>query len=189
MVELTGETIALLLLVVGVILSIAEAVAPGAHLVVLGVALVAAGLVGLLLSAFLPNFLLVFIMAILVFVVGGVALYGYRELDIYGGKGTAQTTDSSALKGKTGRVTERVTPTSGEIKLEGGGFNPIYSARSFEGTIEEGEEVIVIDPGGGNVVTVESLAGGLDEIDRELAKGRGADSGKRKEVDQEADVR
>lgn len=172
MVELSGQTIALMLLVVGVVLSIAEAVAPGAHLVVLGVALVTAGLAGLALSTFLPNTLLLFVMAILVIGVGGVALWGYRSLDIYGGKGTARTTDSSALRGKTGRVIETVTPTDGHIKLDGGGFNPLYSARSVEGVIEEGEEVIVVDPGGGNVVTVEAIGGGIDEIDRALARGR-----------------
>ena len=172
MVELSGESLALLLLVVGVILSIAEAVAPGAHLIVLGVALIAAGLAGLLLSAFLPSFVLTFVMAAMVLIVGAVSLFAYRELDIYGGKGTARTMDSSSLKGRTGRVTERVTATGGQIKLTGGGFNPMYSARSMDGVIEVGEEVMVVDPGGGNVLTVESLGVVEDDIDRELAKGR-----------------
>jgi hypothetical protein len=72
----------------------------------------------------------------------------------------------------TGRVTERVTPTGGEVKLQGGGFNPFYSARSMEGEIPEGADVMVIDPGGGNVVTVESLETIEDDIDRQLAAGR-----------------
>jgi len=42
----------------------------------------------------------------------------------------------------------------------------------LEGTIEEGEEVMVVDPGGGNVVTVESMAYVEDDIDRELAADR-----------------
>lgn len=172
MVELSGETLAIALFVIGVILSAAEAVAPGAHLIVLGVALIAAGLAGLVLSAVLPGFLLTFIMATMVVVVGALALFAYRELDLYGGKGTARTKDSSALKGRTGRVTERVTPTSGEIKLDSGGFNPNYAARSLEGTIEPGTEVMVIDPGGGNVMTVTPLGPVEDEIDRELARGR-----------------
>ena len=169
MVELLGQSLPLVLLVVGVLLTIAEAVAPGAHLIVLGVALIAAGLLGLL----VPPLASPIALAVMVLLVGGIALYAYRELDLYGGKGSGRTTDSASLKGQTGRVTERVTPTSGEIKLTGGGFNPYYAARSIDGEIAVGEEVIVIDPGGGNVVTVESL-GAIegDEIDRELERGR-----------------
>ncbi|SFL01414.1 Membrane protein implicated in regulation of membrane protease activity [Halogranum rubrum] len=161
----------LLLIVAGIGLSLAEALAPGAHFVVLGVALLAAGLVGLLLGPLAGPIVL----ALLVFLFGALALYGYREFDIYGGKGTGQTSDSDSLKGKTGRVTERVTPTDGEIKLDSGGFNPYYAARSLHGEIPEGTEVMVVDPGGGNVVTVESLdLVTEDEIDRELRRGREA---------------
>lgn len=159
----------LLLVVAGIGLSLAEALAPGAHFIVLGVALLAAGLLGLLLGPLASPIVL----ALLVFLFGALTLYGYRELDFYGGKGTGQTSDSDSLKGKTGRVTTRVTETDGEIKLDSGGFNPYYAARTFHGEIPEGAEVIVIDPGGGNVVTVEALDSfGEDEIDRELRRGR-----------------
>jgi len=172
MVEILGESLPIVLLVVGVILAVAEAIAPGAHLIVLGVALIVAGLAGLVLGQFIGGIALSAVLAMLVLLIGGVALFAYRELDLYGGKGTARTSDSDSLKGRTGRVTERVTPTSGEIKLESGGFNPNYAARSFDSEIPEGEEVIVVDPGGGNVVRVESLGAIEDEIDRELARGR-----------------
>jgi membrane protein implicated in regulation of membrane protease activity len=164
------ETLPYLLIVAGIGISLAEALAPGAHLVVLGVALLAAGLVGLLLGpAAGPA-----VLGVLVLVFGALALYGYRELDLYGGKGSGKTSDSSSLRGRTARVTERVTPTQGEVKLdEGGGFNPYYAARSVDGEISEGSEVMVVDPGGGNVVTVESLESSLDDIDRELARERG----------------
>jgi membrane protein implicated in regulation of membrane protease activity len=161
---LSPEALPLLLVVAGLGLSLAEALAPGAHFVVLGVALLLAGVVGLVLGPLASPFIL----AALVLAFGGLALYGYRELDIYGDKGAGQTSDSTSLTGRTGRVTEHVTPTSGEVKLDSGGFNPNYAARSVDGEIAEGEEVIVVDPGGGNVLTVESLSGGLDEIDREL---------------------
>ncbi|SDM09275.1 Membrane protein implicated in regulation of membrane protease activity [Halogranum gelatinilyticum] len=160
----------LILVVAGIGLSLAEALAPGAHFIVLGVALLAAGLVGLLLGPFFAGPI---VLALLVFLFGALALYGYRELDIYGGKGMQQTSDSDSLKGKTGRVTTRVTETEGEIKLDSGGFNPYYAARTLHGEIPEGAEVMVIDPGGGNVVTVERLDGiEEDEIDRELRRGR-----------------
>jgi membrane protein implicated in regulation of membrane protease activity len=164
------ETLPYLLIVAGIGISLAEALAPGAHLVVLGVALLAAGLVGLLLGPAAGPLVL----GVLVLVFGALALYGYRELDLYGGKGSGKTSDSSSLRGRTARVTERVTPTQGEVKLdEGGGFNPYYAARSVDGEIPEGSEVMVVDPGGGNVVTVESLESSLDDIDRELARERG----------------
>jgi hypothetical protein len=72
-------------------------------------------------------------------------------------------------------VTERVTPTEGEVKLDEGGFNPHYAARSVDGEIPAGTEVLVVDPGGGNVVTVESVSAAYDDIDRELEAGRDAD--------------
>ncbi|SHG53563.1 NfeD family protein [Halobaculum gomorrense] len=162
------ETLPLLLIAAGLVLSIAEALAPGAHFVVIGVALLSAGLVGLALGPLAGPFVL----GLLVLVFGALAFYGYRELDLYGGKGQAQTSDSDSLRGASARVTEAVTPTGGEVKLDEGGFNPYYSARSVDGEIPVGAVVLVVDPGGGNVLTVESLEGGLDAIDRELAKGR-----------------
>lgn len=167
------NTLSLLLVAAGLALSIAEALSPGAHFVVVGVSLLAAGLVGLVLGPIATPVVL----ALLVFVFGMLALYGYRELDLYGGKGTGQTRDSDSLKGATGRVTERVTPTGGEIRLEDGGFNPYYSARALDGEIPVGAEVIVLDPGGGNVLTVAPLDAVEDEIDRELARGRRAAEG------------
>ncbi|WP_411968094.1 NfeD family protein [Haloferax sp. YSSS75] len=162
------ETLPLLLVLAGLGLSLAEALAPGAHFVVLGVALLAAGLIGLVIGPFATPLVL----GLLVFVFGGLALYGYREFDLYGGKGESRTSDSQALTGKMGRVTERVTPTDGEVKLDEGGFNPYYAARSVHGELAVGSEVIVVDPGGGNVVTVEGVGPGEDEIDRELARER-----------------
>ena len=162
------ETLPLLLIAAGLLLSVAEAIAPGANFIVVGIALLGAGLVGLALGPLASPFVL----GLFVLLFGAIAFYGYHELDIYGGKGQAQTSDSDTLKGKTGRVTERVTRTGGEVKLDGGGFNPYYSARSIEGEIAEGEEVMVVDPGGGNVVTVESLSYVEDDIDRELAADR-----------------
>jgi len=162
----------LLLVVVGIALVVAEALAPGAHFVVLGVALLGAGLVGLVAGAIFPPLGGPLALAVLVLLFGAVSLYVYREFDIYGGKGIGQTRDSSSLRGLSGRVTERVTETEGEVKIDGGGFNPYYAARTTDGEIAVGEKVVVVDPGGGNVVTVESLTDLEDDIDRELARGR-----------------
>ena len=113
-------------------------------------------------------------LAVLVLAFGGLALAGYRRFDLYGGAGTGQTSDSDSLRGRTGRVTERVTEESGEVKLDRGGFNPNYSARALDGEIPVGAEVLVVDPGGGNVLTVASLDEMEDDIDAELARERAA---------------
>jgi membrane protein implicated in regulation of membrane protease activity len=177
--DLLLEQLPLVLVVAGLGLMGAEALAPGAHFVVLGVALLFAGLVGLVLGSFLGPVVLAVVLSILVLASGAGAFYGYRELDLYGGKGAGKTSDSAALKGKTGRVTERVTSTGGEVKLNAGGFNPYYSARALDGEIPEGEPVMVTDPGGGNVLTVEALATVEDDIDRALARGRETDDPER----------
>ncbi|MFW6317616.1 MAG: NfeD family protein [Halorubrum sp.] len=170
---LSPDTLPLLLLTAGLLLSMAEALAPGANFIVVGLALIGAGLGGLLLASLgVTGAVLTVVLALLTLVFGAVAFYGYHEFDLYGGKGQQQTSDSASLKGKTGTVTDTVTASGGEVKLTGAGFNPHYSARSMEGTIEEGEEVMVVDPGGGNVVTVESMGYVEDDIDRELAADR-----------------
>jgi membrane protein implicated in regulation of membrane protease activity len=168
--EALFQNLPLLLLLVGGMLVIAEALAPGAHFFVVGVSLFLAGLVGLAVGALFGGSVTLFAMTGTVLASAVGTLYVYRQLDIYGGTGEGKTSDSASLRGKSGRVTERVTPTEGEIKLESGGFNPYYRARSVDGEIPEGEEVVVIDPGGGNVVTVEAFANLKDDIDRELER-------------------
>lgn len=164
------SNLALLLLVAGVALSVMEAIAPGAHFVVLGTALIVAGLTGLL----FPPLGTPLALAVMVLAVGGVSLWGYRNLDIYGGKGTDQTSSSSSLAGREGKVVEPVTQTSGRVRLYDGGFDPTYSARALDEEIPEGATVLVVDPGGGSVLTVENIdAIEADSIDRELARGRG----------------
>jgi membrane protein implicated in regulation of membrane protease activity len=187
MAELFGLSLPFFLILVGAALMVMEAFAPGAHFIVVGIALLAAGLVGLLLGSILPAAVLPIVLAAIVLVAGGVALYGYRQFDFYGGKGTGQTSDSKSLQGKTGRVTQRVTKRDGEVKLESGGFNPYYQARALDGEITEGEEVMVVDPGGGNVLTVESLSAFKDEIDEELAADRTRREGENGERDPESE--
>ncbi len=180
-----GTSPAFWLVLTGIILIIAEGIAPGAHFIVLGVALLGAGIVGLTIGSIFPLIAGPLVLAVFVLVFGAVALVGYRELDLYGGKGSGQTATSDSLKGNTGRVTEEVTEMDGEVKINNGGFNPYYSARSTDGTIPVGTEVIVIDPGGGNIVTVETLEMVEDDIDRELAKGRKGTTDTEKSVESE----
>lgn len=163
----SGQDLALLLVVAGVVVSILEALAPGAHFVVLGVALLAAGLVALA----VPPLATPVALAGLVLVMGGAALWAYRNLDLYGGKGSGRTRDSASLAGQTGHVVDRVTQRSGRVRLDDGGFDPFYSARAMDGEIPEGAEVIVLDPGGGSVLTVTEVDD-RDDIDRALDRER-----------------
>jgi membrane protein implicated in regulation of membrane protease activity len=169
------EDLSTLLLIGGAVLVVLEAFAPGAHFIVLGVALLVAGLIGLALPPSVGIFTPI-VLAALVLVVGGAALYVYRQFDFYGGKGSGRTSDSDSLRGKVGRVTEPVSTQGGEVKIEEGGFNPYYRARSVDGEIPVGTEVMIVDPGGGNVVTVEAIDDYEDDIDRELARDRDSDT-------------
>ncbi|PSP81571.1 protease [Halobacteriales archaeon QS_1_68_20] len=168
-VEILPDSLPLLLFVAGILLTAAEAVIPGAHFIVIGVALSVAGLLGLLAAPLATPLAL----AATTLLFGALAFYVYREFDFYSGNGTGQPRDSDDLKGSYGRVTERVTESGGEVKLKDGGFNPFYRARSLHGEeIPVGAEVMVIDSGGGNVVTVTATEELTDDIDRELEAGR-----------------
>ena len=180
MVDVLGVPLSLLLLLVGAGLVVAEAMAPGAHFIVIGVALLAAGAVGLALGGALGA-LTPLVLAAVVLVAGAATFKFYRDLGIRNRVSGGKTSDSDSLRGQTGRVTERISHDGGEVKLDDGGFNPYYRARSMDGDIEEGEEVIVIDPGGGNVLTVASLSG-VDDIDRELERGRRAHDDEEREL-------
>ena len=167
MVSVFGQSVSLILFGAGVALCILEAFAPGAHFIVLGVALLVAGLAGLL----FPPLATPLVLGVLIAASGAGAFYVYRRFELYSGTDRGRTKSSSDLSGTEGYVLERVTPRSGRVKLDAGGFDPTYAARSIDGEIPDGAEIVVVDPGGGNVLTVEPIDGD-DEIDRELAKER-----------------
>ena len=165
-----GVSLSLLLFLAGAGLIVAEALAPGAHFIVLGVALLVAGLVGFFIPAGL-GLLAPLILAAVVLATTAVTYWGYQKVD-FGAPGRGQTLSSSSIQGQFGTVTDRVTKTDGEVKLEDGGFNPYYQARTDSGPIEEGAEVLVVDPGGGNVLEVEAVDTASDDIDRALERDR-----------------
>ncbi len=167
---LFGTTISAVLFLAGASLIVAEAFAPGAHFFVLGAALLVAGLVGFFIPPGL-GILAPLILAAAVLITTAVTLWGYRKID-FSAPGRGQSLSSSSLQGQFGTVTERVTKSAGQVKLEDGGFNPYYEARSVSGDIEEGTEVLVVDPGGGNVLKVEATATSDDNIDRALERDR-----------------
>ena len=145
-------SLALLLLLAGIGLSAAEAIIPGSHFIVLGVALISAGILGILITPLNNPFAL----SLMLVIFGGIALYLFRTLDIYGGKGLFRTEDVDSLTGKTGYVVESVTSRGGKVNLYHGGFDPLYSARSNGEEMAAGTKIIVMEPGGGNLLVVES---------------------------------
>lgn len=162
--DVLSQSLPLLLLTIGLLLSIAEAFIPGAHFFVVGAALLGAGLVGVL----FPPAANVFALGGMTVLFAALTLYIYRNYALNHSEADT-TSDSDSLRGQVGYATEQITPMEGEVKLEDGGFDPFYQARTMNGTIDEGEEVIVLDPGGGNVVTVESLeTAGVGETKEEL---------------------
>ncbi|RNJ26698.1 NfeD family protein [Halosegnis longus] len=173
MVDIFGLPLSMVLLLAGAGLMLAEALAPGANFIVLGSGLTVAGLVGVLLSPLIGGVAIILLMTLVFLLASGATLAGYRRLGIGTGGSGSKTTDSSSLRGNTGTVTERVTSDGGEVKLDDGGFNPYYRARAMDRDIEVGTEVVVMDPGGGNVVTV--APANEDDIDRALREAREQD--------------
>lgn len=182
MTEILGVTLPLLLLLAGTAMMLAEAVIPGAQFIVVGVALFVSGLVGVILGGPFASIVTLSVMTVTFAVF---AYFAFREIDLYEGPDRGKTSASSDLMGASAIVTERVTNRSGSIRLtQGGGFDPNYRARSEHGEIPEGEEVIITDPGGGNVVRVQTVDHiREDSIDRELARGRDAASAEADAVD------
>ncbi|MFW6384279.1 MAG: NfeD family protein [Halodesulfurarchaeum sp.] len=178
MVTLLGQSLSVILLLAGLVLTVLEGFAPGAHFIVLGVALLAAGLVGIL----IPGAASPLVLGLTVLIAGAASFYVYRNFEFYGGTDRGKTEGSDELVGKRGYVTERVTPQTGRVELTNGGFNPTYAARSYEEEIPEGSEVIVVDPGGGNLLQVEAVAQ-RDDIDRELDRARSREAAGEREVE------
>jgi len=153
-------TMAHAFVIVGALFIIAEAFAPGANSMVFGTGLLVAGLIGmgtgLGMKAKESDF---FLLSLIALVVGLISFYFYRlMLNRHGGE-KHTTSSSEDLKGKTGRVMEKVTVDSGRVRIRGVGSNPDYQARCEEGEIEPETKVRVIDPGGGSILIVEPVPG------------------------------
>ena len=111
MVSLFGQSLSFILFAAGVVLTIMEAFAPGAHFIVLGVALLTAGLIGLL----FPPAATPLILGIIILASGAGSYYLYRRFNFYGGSERGRTKSSADLAGARGFVTERATPRSGRV--------------------------------------------------------------------------
>lgn len=145
----TAHDIAFVVIVLGILLTMTGAFGDP-NLVIVGLVVSIAGVIGVLVE---PRSTLL-VLAGVIPVVGFLLFYLYRFVQFPRSRAPAQTSSAASLVGRTGRVTEEVTPRSGAIKIDGGGFDPHYRCRTKAGTIAVGETVVVIEPGGGNVLTV-----------------------------------
>jgi membrane protein implicated in regulation of membrane protease activity len=149
---LPGAELSLIFAFVGLFLLLGEALVPGGALMVLGVGVMGAGVTGQIFgfNGLLP-------LTILTGVYGAAAFAGFKKFDFYGERGE-QTSGANTLRGETGVVKKTVTTQEGEVKLDSGGFDPFFVARSATGEeIPKGERVRVVDPGGGNVLKVKPV--------------------------------
>lgn len=145
----TAHDVAFVVIVLGILLTMTGAFGDP-NLVIVGIVVSLAGLIGVLVQ---PESTLL-VLAALIPIVGFLLFYLYRHVQFPRSRGPAQTTSADSLLGRQGRVTEEVTPRQGEIKLVHGGFDPHYRSRTRSGSIPVGEKVVVVARGGGNVLTV-----------------------------------
>lgn len=151
-------TVAHAFLVVGAILVIMEAFAPGANMVVFGTGLLVAGLVGVLTGLGMEQGQYdIFILSIIAVIAGLLTFFGYRSFLEKFKSDKLTTSSSEDLQGKQGVVLKTVTPESGQVRIRGVGSNPEYQARSEAGEIDPDTRVEVIDPGGGSILTVRAV--------------------------------
>lgn len=144
-----SQTIILGILALGSLLMIAEAIIPGASFIVVGVTLFITGII----AAIFPIPSLIWLLPIII-VIGSISIYTYKNLEIYEHE-KDRTTDSDDLKFKEGYVINKVTETSGRVKLKNtSSMNNVFQARCRSGEISEGTEIMVTDSGGGSVLEV-----------------------------------
>ena len=145
-----SETAILIMLIAGAAFMIFEAIAPGADLIVVGIALFLTGLVGWLVPGVtLPILLFIFV------AVSVCSYYIYNELVSFETGEGDQTSGSDSLEYNEGTAIEDITPESGRVKLDdGAGMSTRFQARCPHGRIEKGTRVIVTDAGGGSILEV-----------------------------------
>lgn len=131
------STIALILIIIGALLLLAEALSPGAYMIVPGVVLVILGIIGYL----YPDYVLTIYFPIIALAIAVptslVTIKGYMLL---AKPAPPSTTISETLVGRTGTVTAETGPDSIRGKVSIG--SEIWSATS-DGKIAAGEKVIV----------------------------------------------
>lgn len=170
MVDIPPESLPLIFAVAGLALVVAEAAIPGAQFIVIGIALLVAGLIGLL----IPGAGSPLALALLVGVAGAATYFMFKQMGYGGGTASAagQTRDSRSLNGQQGHVIKEIRPNStGRVRLDGQAST--FTARpEVDEVLKPGTKIVVTDPGGGSILTVMGLDDEMDSIDAELQRSR-----------------
>ncbi len=154
--SMTAFDLAFLLLVLGILITMTGAFGEP-NLVLVGLVISIAGVLGLLLGEYSTPIVL----GGLVPTVGFVLYYIYRYVQFPRSERVEQTSSAASLVGESGTLLSAADPRGGRVKLDGTGFTSEYPCRTRSETLAEGTDVVVIDPGGGNVLTVAAA----DEVD------------------------
>lgn len=172
--QITIYDIGFIVLVLGILLTMTGAFGDP-NLVIVGIVVTIAGIIGMVIGPYSTPLVIGSLIPLLGFLI----YYIFRYMEFPGSERPEQTSSVASLRGSEGRITKQVDTHGGEIKLDGGGFDPHYRCRTSGEILEVGERAIVIDPGGGNVLTV-ARAGTVDE---ETLRSAARDEGGWKIVD------
>ncbi len=144
-------TIAMILIIIGALLMIAEAFSPGIFMLIPGTILVLLGIIGIFSPDFLFSWYSPVVGLLLAIPITVVTLKVYQRL---GEPEPPTTTVAESLVGKEGTVTVDTVPGSlkGKVRIE----NEIWSATS-ERPISAGRKVVVIHSEGVHVRVEESV--------------------------------
>ena len=137
-----AATVALIIIIIGALLILVEAMNPGAFMVIPGTVLVIVGIIGYIVPDFLFSIYSPLTAIIIAIPITVATIYLYR---IFAKPVPPTTTVSDSLIGKKGKVTVRTGPNDLKGKVRIG--MDIWSANSDE-EIEEGTDVEVVSAEG-----------------------------------------
>ena len=145
----TEQVVALVILIIGVLLIIAEAISPGAFLVIPGTSLTIVGIIGYI----VPGFLFSIASPIAAIVIAlPVTLITIKAYQLLSKPAPPTTTVNESLKGKFGTVVKDTDPDNIRGKVRVG--SDTWSATS-DVHIEKGAQVIVVDAEGVHLIVKE----------------------------------
>ena len=147
-----AATVALIIVIIGALLILMEALNPGAFMVIPGTVLVIVGAIGYIVPDFLFSIYSPLTGLVIAIPITVITIYAYRLL----AKPVPPTTSvADSLVGKKGKVTSRTGPDDLKGKVKIG--TDVWSAVSDE-TLEEGTEVEVVSTEGVHI-TVKKIEG------------------------------
>lgn len=142
----TEQVVALVILVIGLLLIIAEAISPGAFLVIPGTSLAIVGIIGFI----IPGFLFSVASPIAAIVIAlPVTLITIKAYQLLSKPAPPTTTVNESLKGRIGTVVRDTDPDNIKGKVRVG--SDTWSATS-DVPIESGTEVLVVDAEGVHLI-------------------------------------